>query len=77
MPDDILKTKQQFFSDMKEAQLKQAETEVEVAMVQQDAQQELQAEAQQNENINQQLWWNASQSDIDFVKRMMETTPES
>ena len=73
LPEDILKSKQQFFNDMKEAQVKQAEAQVEVAQIQQDAQAEAQAEAEQNQIIGQQLWPNAEQSDIDFVKQMMST----
>ena len=71
LPEDILKTKQQFFHDMKEAQLRQAETEAEVAQVQQEAQQEIQANAEQDQAMAQQLWPSAEQSDIDFVKQMM------
>jgi len=55
LPEDILKTKQQYFNDMKEAQVKQAEAQVEVAQVQQEAQAEAQAEAEQDQMINQQL----------------------
>ena len=76
LPEDILKTKQQFFNDMKEAQVKQAEVQVEVAQVQQDAQNEAQAEAQQDQMINQELWWNASQDEIDYIKQMMSTPTE-
>ena len=74
LPEDILKTKQQYFNDMKEAQVKQAEAQVEVAQVQQEAQAEAQAEAEQDQMINQQLGWDADQSDVDFVKQMMGTS---
>lgn len=76
LPEDILKTKQQFFNDMKEAQVKQAEAQVEVAQIQQEAQAEAQAEAQQEQMIGQELWPDANQSDIDFVKQMMSTPTE-
>jgi len=73
LPEDILKSKQQYFNDMKEAQVKQAEAQVEVAQVQQEAQAEAQAEAEQDQMISQQLWEDANQSDVDFVKEMMGT----
>lgn len=76
LPEDILKTKQQFFNDMKEAQVKQAEAQVEVAQIQQEAQAEAQANAEQDQMIGQELWPDANQSDIDFVKQMMSTPTE-
>ena len=74
LPEDILKSKQQYFNDMKEAQVKQAEAQVEVAQIQQEAQAEAQAEAEQDQMIAQQLGWDANQEDIDFVKQMMGTS---
>lgn len=73
LPENIIKSKQEFYNDMKEIQLKQAEAQVEAAQIQQDVQQEAQAEQEQNNIIGQELWPDANQSDIDFVKQMMST----
>ena len=73
LPENILKSKQEYYNDMKEAQVKQAEAQVEAQQAQQDAQAEIEAEAQQEQSIMDQLWQDADQSDVDFVRQMMDT----
>ena len=56
---------------MKEAQVKQAEVQVEIAEMQQDIQNEAQEQAAYDQQIAQDLWEWATNSDIDMVKQML------
>lgn len=68
LPTDILKSKEEYYDDIKEAQIKQVETQAEIQQVQVDMQTEAEAKAQQDQMLTQE--W-VSQWDIDFVKQMM------
>lgn len=71
LPYSIIKSKEQYFDDMKEAQVKQAEVQVEIAEMQQDIQNEAQEQAAYDQQIAQDLWEWATNSDIDMVKQML------
>ncbi|MBR6908337.1 hypothetical protein IKN40_07865 [bacterium] len=55
LPYSIIKSKEQYFDDMKEAQVKQAEVQVEIAEMQQDIQNEAQEQAAYDQQIAQDL----------------------
>lgn len=71
LPEWVVKSKWDFYNDMKDSQIKQAEIQNEVAVVQQEWQQAAQEQMAQDQQIQENLWEWASQSDINFAKSMM------
>lgn len=71
LPEWVLKWKNEYYNDVKDAQIKQAEIQTEVAVVQQEWQQAAQEQIAQDQQIKQQFWADATDSDLEFIKSMM------
>lgn len=71
MPWSIVKSKNEFYDDLREAQIKQTEIQQEIATAQQEAQAEVVQEQQETAQISEALWTQATESDIDLIRQMM------
>lgn len=71
MPWSIVKSKNEFYDDLREAQIKQTEIQQEIATAQQEAQVEAMQEQQETAQISEALWTQATESDIDLIRQMM------
>lgn len=76
MPSAIVKSKNEFYDDLREAQIKQTEIQQEIATAQQEQQNEIMQEQQETAQISEALGSQATESDIDLIRQMMSTPSE-